>query len=133
MSEFGFTLDQINWFGNIVNVVYLPGAFVVPYLYGRLGVQKAVSHPHVCAGFDPSSIFLVLYCRIPFCSVRLGKICRQHTWPQRPRLLRVNHGWPGEDSVPRLSAYVSEHCVAIGSHVAPDIAGRCPELFGTMV
>ncbi|KAI1787322.1 MFS general substrate transporter [Ganoderma leucocontextum] len=41
VKDFGFTLDQINWFGNIVNVVYLPSAFVMPYLYGRLGVRKA--------------------------------------------------------------------------------------------
>ncbi|TBU57173.1 MFS general substrate transporter [Dichomitus squalens] len=39
-KDFGFTLNQINWFGNVVNVVYLPSAFVVPYLYGRLGVRK---------------------------------------------------------------------------------------------
>ncbi|KAM5538876.1 hypothetical protein V8D89_007598 [Ganoderma adspersum] len=49
--EFGFTLDQINWFGNIVNVVYLPSAFVMPYLYGRLGVRKA--------SFIAGSLFLV--------------------------------------------------------------------------
>ncbi|PIL26139.1 MFS general substrate transporter [Ganoderma sinense ZZ0214-1] len=41
VPELGFTLDQINWFGNIANVVYLPSAFVMPYLYRRLGVRKA--------------------------------------------------------------------------------------------
>ncbi|KAI0737523.1 major facilitator superfamily domain-containing protein [Daedaleopsis nitida] len=39
VEEFGFTLDQINWFGNVVNIVYLPSAIIVPYLYGRLGVR----------------------------------------------------------------------------------------------
>ncbi|KAI0742681.1 MFS general substrate transporter [Daedaleopsis nitida] len=39
VEEFGFTLDQINWFGNVVNVVYLPSAIMVPYLYARLGVR----------------------------------------------------------------------------------------------
>ncbi|KAI0752170.1 major facilitator superfamily domain-containing protein [Fomes fomentarius] len=40
VDEFGFTLDQINWFGNVVNVVYLPSAMAVPYLYGKLGVRR---------------------------------------------------------------------------------------------
>ena len=44
VKDFGFTLDQINWFGNVVNVVYLPSAFVMPYLYGSLGVRKTVSY-----------------------------------------------------------------------------------------
>ncbi|RDX43667.1 MFS general substrate transporter [Lentinus brumalis] len=39
VADFGFTLDQVNWFGNVVNVVYLPSAVVVPYLYGRLGLR----------------------------------------------------------------------------------------------
>ena len=44
VKDFHFTLDQINWFGNVVNVVYLPSAFVMPYLYGSLGVRKTVSY-----------------------------------------------------------------------------------------
>ena len=44
VRDFHFTLDQINWFGNVVNVVYLPSAFVMPYLYGSLGVRKTVSY-----------------------------------------------------------------------------------------
>ncbi len=43
VADFGFTLDQVNWFGNVVNVVYLPSAVVVPYLYGRLGLRGTVS------------------------------------------------------------------------------------------
>ncbi|TCD60820.1 hypothetical protein EIP91_009489 [Steccherinum ochraceum] len=38
-SEFGFTLDQINWFGNTVNFVYLPVSVLVPVLFSRYGIR----------------------------------------------------------------------------------------------
>ncbi|KAH9922288.1 MFS general substrate transporter [Epithele typhae] len=39
VDEFGFTLDEVNWLGNVINLIYLPCAFVLPYLYGRLGIR----------------------------------------------------------------------------------------------
>ncbi|KAI0351646.1 MFS general substrate transporter [Trametes cingulata] len=39
VTDFGFTLDQVNWLGNVVNLVYLPASIVMPYLYGRLGTR----------------------------------------------------------------------------------------------
>ncbi|OSD03709.1 MFS general substrate transporter [Trametes coccinea BRFM310] len=39
VTDFGFTLSQVNWLGNVVNVVYLPASVVVPYLYARLGTR----------------------------------------------------------------------------------------------
>ncbi|KAI0772495.1 MFS general substrate transporter [Trametes elegans] len=37
--EFGFTLDQINWLGNVVNLIYIPSSIILPYLNGRLGTR----------------------------------------------------------------------------------------------
>ena len=42
-TEFGFTLDQINWFSNTVNFVYLPVSVVVPMLFSRYGISFTVS------------------------------------------------------------------------------------------
>ncbi|THH29307.1 hypothetical protein EUX98_g4887 [Antrodiella citrinella] len=38
-DEFGFTLDQINWFSNTVNFVYLPVSALVPVLFSRYGIR----------------------------------------------------------------------------------------------
>lgn len=43
VHKFHFTLDEVNWLGNCVNLVYLPAAAIVPWLYGRLGLRKTVS------------------------------------------------------------------------------------------
>ena len=42
-NQFGFTLDQVNWLGNVINVVYLPSAFFLPYFYNKLGIRGTVS------------------------------------------------------------------------------------------
>ncbi|KAI8972584.1 major facilitator superfamily domain-containing protein [Trametes punicea] len=39
VRDFGFTLNQVNWLGNVVNVTYLPASVIVPYLYTRLGTR----------------------------------------------------------------------------------------------
>ncbi|KAH9856353.1 major facilitator superfamily domain-containing protein [Lenzites betulinus] len=39
VRDFGYTLDEVNWLGNVVNLVYLPASFLVPYLYGKLGTR----------------------------------------------------------------------------------------------
>ncbi|CDO70414.1 hypothetical protein BN946_scf184999.g55 [Trametes cinnabarina] len=39
VRDFGFTLSQVNWLGNVVNVIYLPASVAVPYLYLRLGTR----------------------------------------------------------------------------------------------
>ncbi|KAI0334148.1 MFS general substrate transporter [Cubamyces sp. BRFM 1775] len=39
VRDFGFTLSEVNWLGNVSNVVYLPFSIIVPYLYGRLGIR----------------------------------------------------------------------------------------------
>lgn len=41
VAQFGFTIDEVNWLGNVINIVYLPTSALVPYLYGRLGIRRA--------------------------------------------------------------------------------------------
>ncbi|EPS96236.1 hypothetical protein FOMPIDRAFT_58415 [Fomitopsis schrenkii] len=40
VHKFQFTLDEVNWLGNCINIVYLPAPVIVPWLYGRLGLRK---------------------------------------------------------------------------------------------
>ncbi|KZT05289.1 MFS general substrate transporter, partial [Laetiporus sulphureus 93-53] len=40
VEAFGFTLDEVNWLGNVVNFTYLPCAALVPAVYARLGVRR---------------------------------------------------------------------------------------------
>ena len=52
-DDFGFTLDQVNWFSNIVSLTYLPVSILVPITYSRFGIQRSVrfrplSSPDTC-------------------------------------------------------------------------------------
>lgn len=42
-STFGITLDQVNWLGNVISVMYLVFAPIVPSLCRRLGLRACVS------------------------------------------------------------------------------------------
>jgi len=39
-NEFKINLDQVNWLGNIVAIVYLPGALLVPMIISRHGIRR---------------------------------------------------------------------------------------------
>jgi hypothetical protein len=41
-KEFHITLDQVNWLGNIVALVYLPVALVIPHIVQRYGIRRCV-------------------------------------------------------------------------------------------
>ncbi|KAI0256395.1 MFS general substrate transporter [Lactifluus subvellereus] len=40
VRDFGFTLDQVNWLGNIVSCVYIPTAVFTPIITKRYGVRR---------------------------------------------------------------------------------------------
>ncbi|CCM01685.1 uncharacterized protein FIBRA_03749 [Fibroporia radiculosa] len=40
VAQFGFTIDQVNWLGTCVNIVYLPVSAIVPSVYTRLGLRQ---------------------------------------------------------------------------------------------
>ncbi|KAG6885921.1 hypothetical protein C0993_007939 [Termitomyces sp. T159_Od127] len=40
VEEFGFTLDEVNWLGNIVALVYLPTALGVPILVSKYSIRR---------------------------------------------------------------------------------------------
>ncbi|KAH8994743.1 MFS general substrate transporter [Lactarius hatsudake] len=40
VRDFGFTLDEINWLGNIIACVYLPTALLTPILTKRYGIRR---------------------------------------------------------------------------------------------
>jgi hypothetical protein len=42
VDEFGFSLDEINWLGNVVSCSFLLVAFLTPYLTHRVGIRKTV-------------------------------------------------------------------------------------------
>ncbi|KDR75073.1 hypothetical protein GALMADRAFT_248949 [Galerina marginata CBS 339.88] len=39
-DDFGITLDQVNWLGNIVALVYLPTALLIPLIISRYGIRR---------------------------------------------------------------------------------------------
>ncbi|KAJ3570015.1 hypothetical protein NP233_g4678 [Leucocoprinus birnbaumii] len=39
-ADFNISLDQVNWLGNIVALVYLPTAFLVPHIVARYGLRR---------------------------------------------------------------------------------------------
>ena len=42
-ADFGISLDQVNWLGNIVALVYLPTAILIPSIISRYGIRVCVS------------------------------------------------------------------------------------------
>ncbi|KAI9455439.1 MFS general substrate transporter [Lactarius psammicola] len=40
VRDFGFTLDEVNWLGNIIGCVYLPTAVLTPVLTKRYGIRR---------------------------------------------------------------------------------------------
>ncbi|GLB37685.1 putative MFS general substrate transporter [Lyophyllum shimeji] len=41
VKEFGFTLNEVNWLGNIVSLVYLPTALIIPTMVTRYGIRRS--------------------------------------------------------------------------------------------
>ncbi|KAF9050074.1 major facilitator superfamily domain-containing protein [Panaeolus papilionaceus] len=39
-EEFGITLDQVNWLGNIVACIYLPTAIATPIIISKFGIRR---------------------------------------------------------------------------------------------
>ncbi|KAI0295839.1 MFS general substrate transporter [Multifurca ochricompacta] len=39
--DFGFTLDEVNWLGNVIACVYLPTAFLTPMITKRYGLKRS--------------------------------------------------------------------------------------------
>jgi len=42
-SDFNITLDQVNWLGNIVALVYLPTALIIPQIVAKYGLRHCVN------------------------------------------------------------------------------------------
>ena len=42
VRDFGFTLNEVNWLGNIIACVYLPTAFLTPVVIKRYGLKRCV-------------------------------------------------------------------------------------------
>jgi FLVCR family MFS transporter 7 len=48
-NQFDLSYSQVNWLSNSINLVYLPTAFIVPWMVSnRFGVRKSVSRCQVC-------------------------------------------------------------------------------------
>ncbi|KAJ3550543.1 hypothetical protein NM688_g5055 [Phlebia brevispora] len=37
--DFGFSLDKVNWLGNVINLTYLPFSFIIPFICTRWGLH----------------------------------------------------------------------------------------------
>ena len=96
VKDFGFTLDQINWFGNVVNVVYLPSAIIVPYLYGRLGVCGTVSRLIFTVYHQDADLNTELHWRGPVRGLSVGALCRHRKILDKGRIVRPYHARTGD-------------------------------------
>ncbi|KAJ7593895.1 MFS general substrate transporter [Mycena floridula] len=47
-AEFGFSLDRVNWLGNIVSLIYLPVAIFLPHFVRRFGVRRCCDVGSIC-------------------------------------------------------------------------------------
>jgi MFS transporter, FLVCR family, MFS-domain-containing protein 7 len=58
--DFGFTLNEVNWLGNIVACVYLPMALLVPIIAKRYGLKRCVcTQSCLCGEFFSSRLYSV--------------------------------------------------------------------------
>nr|GAT57653.1 MFS general substrate transporter [Mycena chlorophos] len=48
VSDFGITLDEVNWLGNIVACIYLPCALLIPEIIRRYGFRRCCDIGAVC-------------------------------------------------------------------------------------
>ncbi|KAF9447949.1 MFS general substrate transporter [Macrolepiota fuliginosa MF-IS2] len=56
-ADFNITLDQVNWLGNSVSLIYLPTAFAIPYIVARYGLRRC---------YDLGAIALILAAWVRF-------------------------------------------------------------------
>lgn len=54
--EFGISLDRVNWLGNIVAVVYLPSAVLIPAVVSRYGIRRCVRSPNPSPCFHANCV-----------------------------------------------------------------------------
>ena len=81
-SEFGFSLDQVNWLGNVLNLVFLPSSIIVPFVCKRLGITITVCPPALPS--DRTSDHLsVLYWDVHSPRLCLGTLCRRRILIER--------------------------------------------------
>lgn len=95
VRDFGYTLDEVNWLGNVVNLVYLPASFLVPYLYGKLGTRVTV-RPFPCHIFPLLiSGLLVLHRRRAIHHLGMGTLSRDGENSIRWCVVHIRYCWTG--------------------------------------
>jgi len=58
-ADFDISLDKVNWLGNIVALVYLPGALLVPLIVSRYGIHRVVGPLPSVLTIPPTTIYSV--------------------------------------------------------------------------
>jgi len=69
VRDFGFTLDEVNWLGNIISCVYLPTAVLTPIITKRYGLKRCVCSVSFYAVY---LLILLLQCDIATALVLLS-------------------------------------------------------------
>ena len=60
-SEFGISLNQVNWLGNLIVCVYLPTSLIIPKMMSRYGIRRCVG---CCLQFGQFHYSRILQCDI---------------------------------------------------------------------
>jgi hypothetical protein len=100
VRDFGFTLDEVNWLGNIIACVYLPTAVLTPIITKRYGLKRCVCSVsfHVVSSHLAWTVF---YCFCPCLVISLDPLCRNFAVAFQRRRLLFHHYWPGEGKNPK--------------------------------
>jgi FLVCR family MFS transporter 7 len=69
VRDFGFTLDEVNWLGNIISCVYLPTAVLTSIVTKRYGLKRCVCSVSFYAVY---LLILLLQCDIATALVLLS-------------------------------------------------------------
>jgi hypothetical protein len=82
-QDFDLSVEQVNWLGNVINVIYLPVSLVVPVVVARWGIQKTVCsilRVYIHAWLTRGTV--LRGCGYPPRGI-MGTVCGHDPWPQR--------------------------------------------------
>lgn len=134
MNEFGFTLDEVNWLGNAINVVYIPFSVIVPFVYARIGVRRSVRTPpdsrlSLCVLTSCGPPRAVLCRRVMFYSLRMDTLRGNRVLTIEGRRIRAHPDRTGALFLAlgsRLSCRVRSSCYGSRSSLgSPSPYSRC--------
>jgi hypothetical protein len=116
-SEFGYTLNQVNWLGNVMTCTCMPVVLAVPAVATRFGLRKSVGRIHHNTYWQPTQSDSLVFHRSGVSARRLlDSIRRNDTVVECESIVRPGYLW-----------------AALQRHRAAVLYGSCAEIFRDVV